>query len=150
MGPRVFLSHITELLAYTGVNALEAHIRGKTPAVDAFVWLHELVYAYPEDNYDGVFAPIVTAFMARIAKLHRYGAVPFVVFDGEPLKGKGANEKRGAIRAQALLQLDEEYIAAVARGEDEDTITANLDVKLLRAANAVKKELVHAVICELR
>ena len=46
MGPKVFLSHIPELLAWSGVNGFEALVRGKTPAVDAYVWLHELVYSY--------------------------------------------------------------------------------------------------------
>ena len=53
MGPKVFLSHIPELLAWSGVNGFEALVRGKTPAVDAYVWLHELVYSYPGENRDG-------------------------------------------------------------------------------------------------
>ena len=150
MVPVVFLPYIKELLRWTGEGGFEARIRGKAPAVDAYVWLHELVYSYAEENYRGNYEPLVAAFLGRITKLHRYGAIPFVVFDGEELKGKKANATRGARRNSALKQLNEEYIAAVARGEDEGAIVAQFDENVLHAANAIKPELVHAVISELR
>ena len=150
MGPKVFLSHIGELLSWTGKSGFEALIRGKRPAVDAFVWLHELVYSYPEENYKGDYEPMVADFMSRVRKLLRYGAVPMVVFDGVHLKGKKANQSRASVRAAALQQLDDTFVAALAAGEEEEEIVASFDTKLLRAANEIKGDFVHAVIAELR
>ena len=63
------------------------------------MWLHELVYSYPGENRDGAYGPIVAAFMARIMKLHRYGAIPFIVFDGAHLDGKQSDASRAKSRA---------------------------------------------------
>ena len=98
MGPKVFLSHIMELIDWTGINGFAARIRGKRPAVDGYVWLHELVYAYAEDNYRDDYEPIVAAFMDRIQKLLHYGALPFIVFDGKHFLGRlqtRSEERRG-------------------------------------------------------
>jgi len=65
MGPVVFLPYIKELLRWTGEGGFEARIRGKAPAVDAYVWLHELVYSYAEENYRGNYEPLVAAFLSR-------------------------------------------------------------------------------------
>ncbi len=150
MGPKVFLSHIMELIDWTGINGFAARIRGKRPAVDGYVWLHELVYAYAEDNYRDDYEPIVAAFMDRIQKVLRYGALPFIVFDGKPLPGKAANKKRGEKRMEALTQLDEEFIRRVANGENETEVVADFDSGVLHAANAIKPDLVRAVIVALR
>ena len=73
------------------------------------------MYSYPGENRDGAYGPIVAAFMARIMKLHRYGAIPFIVFDGAHLDGKQSDASCAKSRADALTQLDEAYVAAVRR-----------------------------------
>jgi len=69
------------------------HYRGKTVAVDGYVFLHrgayacarELVEGEPTDKY-------VTYCLNRVDLLLKHGVIPYIIFDGGPLPNKSDEE----------------------------------------------------------
>ncbi|KAK4056857.1 hypothetical protein OIO90_002107 [Microbotryomycetes sp. JL221] len=85
------------------------HVRefkGKTLAVDAYVWLHRGAYSCPEQLATGQYTTkYVNYAMHRVRMLRHHGVEPFLVFDGGPLPSKSGTEgDRGRRRAEALAR----------------------------------------------
>ncbi|KAG8752882.1 Rad2 nuclease [Serendipita sp. 396] len=81
-------------------------LKGKTLAVDGYVWLHkgaygcsvELVTGKPTTKY-------VDYAMHRVRLLRHYGIEPYLVFDGGPLPAKqGTESERRKKRDEALIK----------------------------------------------
>ncbi|GAA5885587.1 hypothetical protein JCM6882_007484 [Rhodosporidiobolus microsporus] len=86
-----------------------AHVRdwkGKTVAVDAYVWLHRGAYGCAEDLALGKpTTKYVNYAMHRVRMLKYYGVTPMLVFDGGLLPSKmGTEDERERRRADALAR----------------------------------------------
>ncbi|BEI85260.1 hypothetical protein CcaverHIS002_0506610 [Cutaneotrichosporon cavernicola] len=80
--------------------------RGKTLAVDAYVWLHKGAFGCAEDLVKGrKTTKFVDYAMFRVRMLQHHKIRPFVVFDGGPLPAKrGTEDSRAKSRADHLAR----------------------------------------------
>ncbi|KAM0787688.1 hypothetical protein ACM66B_003750 [Microbotryomycetes sp. NB124-2] len=80
--------------------------KGKTLAVDAYVWLHRGAYSCPEQLATGqATTKYVNYAMHRVRMLRHFGVEPYLVFDGAYLPSKsGTEDDRGRRRAEALAR----------------------------------------------
>ncbi|GAA6024160.1 hypothetical protein JCM11491_001019 [Sporobolomyces phaffii] len=100
---------ISGLLPLLKEITVQSHIKewkGKTLAVDAYVWLHRGAYGCAEELATGKpTVKYVNYAMHRVRMLKYYGVTPFIVFDGGLLPSKmgteGDREKR---RNEALAK----------------------------------------------
>lgn len=70
-------------------------LKGKTLAVDAYVWLHKGAYSCAMEMVTGkgTTTRYVDYAMHRIRFMRHHGIEPFVVFDGGPLPAKEGTEQ---------------------------------------------------------
>jgi exonuclease-1 len=73
-----------------------SELKGKTLAVDAYVWLHRGAYGCAMEMVTGKpTTRYVDYAMHRIRFMRHHGVEPYLVFDGGPLPAKeGAEEER--------------------------------------------------------
>ncbi|KAI9222096.1 XPG N-terminal, partial [Blastocladiella britannica] len=71
-------------------------LQGKILAIDASIWLYQLLKAMRDDNGDALDGGALLGFFRRICKLLFWGIKPVFVFDGEapPLKQATMAERR--------------------------------------------------------
>ncbi|GAA5825534.1 hypothetical protein JCM11251_000275 [Rhodosporidiobolus azoricus] len=86
-----------------------AHVmdwKGKTVAVDSYVWLHRGAYGCAEDLALGrPTTKYVNYAMHRVRMLKYYGVTPIMVFDGGLLPSKmGTEDERERRRSEALVK----------------------------------------------
>ncbi|KAK4685930.1 exonuclease 1, partial [Tremellales sp. Uapishka_1] len=127
------------------VNGNIADFKGKTLAVDAYVWLHKGAFGCAEDIVKGKKTTrFVDYAMHRVRMLRHFGITPYIVFDGGPLPAKkGTEVSRAASRAE-YLERARAYEGQGRGKEARDCYTKCLDItpemayqliKALRAEN---------------
>ncbi|CAA7264284.1 unnamed protein product [Cyclocybe aegerita] len=91
-----------EALALRKANSLKSiqvtrhlsEFKGKTIAVDAYVWLHKGLYSCATELATGKKThKYVNYAMHRVRLLKHHGIEPYIVFDGGPLPAKKGTEK---------------------------------------------------------
>lgn len=71
-----------------------SELKGKTLAVDGYVWLHKGAYGCAVELANGrPTTKYVEYSMHRVRLLRYHGIEPFLVFDGGPLPAKQATER---------------------------------------------------------
>ncbi|KDE08346.1 hypothetical protein MVLG_01386 [Microbotryum lychnidis-dioicae p1A1 Lamole] len=102
MGIQGLLGMLKEIQTPTHVS----EYKGKTLAVDAYVWLHRGAYGCAQELATGVTTlKYVNYAMHRVRMLKHYGVTPLIVFDGGYLPSKmGTEEERENRRNEALAK----------------------------------------------
>ncbi|SCV74311.1 BQ2448_6743 [Microbotryum intermedium] len=102
MGIQGLLGMLKEIQTPTHVS----EYKGKTLAVDAYVWLHRGAYGCAQELATGVTTlKYVNYAMHRVRMLKHYGVTPLIVFDGGYLPSKmGTEEERESRRSEALAK----------------------------------------------
>ena len=117
-----------------------SELRGTVAGVDIFTWLHPFAKEVASDVLAGHFTYVARRVLGRLEKMRTKGVIPFVVFDGQKLVGKGlANTARSVTRAKAVARV----AAAKADGRDPDD-------KDLQKAVTVTEPLVRYILASLQ
>ena len=139
MGTTGLLRYLTP---FAMVVNIWVYLSGKTVAVDASVWLHQLCLRYPHEMHAGNHSPVVAAFVKRASDLANSGANLIFVFENRKVAAKAQTDKKRAEKRAAAY-------AALQGCEDSDE-GLDIDEKVLKALLSVTPELVTAVVAELR
>ncbi|WVR04941.1 hypothetical protein IAU60_001953 [Kwoniella sp. DSM 27419] len=139
------ISGLLPLLKEIQVDGHISNFKGKTLAVDAYVWLHKGAFGCAEDLVKGKkTTKFVDYAMHRVRLLRYHGITPYVVFDGGPLPAKKGTE---VSRAKSRVENLDRARAMESQGrwrEARDFYTRCLDItpemayqliKALRAEN---------------
>ncbi|CAK9781518.1 hypothetical protein CC85DRAFT_282659 [Cutaneotrichosporon oleaginosum] len=113
--------------------------RGKTLAVDAYVWLHKGAFGCAEDLVKGrKTTKFVDYAMFRVRMLQHHNIRPFVVFDGGPLPAKrGTEDSRAKSRADHLARA-RSYEAQGRAKDARDAYTKCVDITPEMAYQLIK------------
>ncbi|BGP31765.1 hypothetical protein JCM10296v2_003539 [Rhodotorula toruloides] len=113
--------------------------KGKTVAVDAYVWLHRGAYGCAQDLALGKpTIKYVNYAMHRVRMLKYYGVTPFLVFDGGLLPSKmGTEDEREKRRSDALAK-GNAFLAEGKAGQARECFVKAVDVTPAMAYQLIK------------
>ncbi|BGO91324.1 hypothetical protein NBRC10512_007063 [Rhodotorula toruloides] len=113
--------------------------KGKTVAVDAYVWLHRGAYGCAQDLALGKpTVKYVNYAMHRVRMLKYYGVTPFLVFDGGLLPSKmGTEDEREKRRSDALVK-GNAFLAEGKAGQARECFVKAVDVTPAMAFQLIK------------
>ncbi|BGO99453.1 hypothetical protein NBRC10513v2_003550 [Rhodotorula toruloides] len=113
--------------------------KGKTVAVDAYVWLHRGAYGCAQDLALGKpTVKYVNYAMHRVRMLKYYGVTPFLVFDGGLLPSKmGTEDEREKRRSDALAK-GNAFLAEGKAGQARECFVKAVDVTPAMAYQLIK------------
>ncbi|GAA5878936.1 hypothetical protein JCM16303_007237 [Sporobolomyces ruberrimus] len=135
---------ISGLLPLLKEITVPSHIRewkGKTLAVDAYVWLHRGAYGCAEELATGKpTIKYVNYSMHRVRMLKYYGVTPFIVFDGGLLPSKMGTEGDREKRRTAALAKGNAFLA-----EGKSTHARECFVKAVDVTPAMAYQLIKAL-----
>lgn len=136
---------IQGLLPFLRSIQRESHLqnwRGKTLAIDGYVWLHRGVYHCAQELCLGKpTTKHVDYFMRNIKLLHAFGVTAYVVFDGDHLPSKKLTETDRQNRRRAALANAHRLLAQGDQNKAREEFVKAVDVT---------PQLAHDVILALR
>ncbi|KAK4704526.1 exonuclease 1, partial [Phenoliferia sp. Uapishka_3] len=113
--------------------------KGKTLAVDAYVWLHRGAYGCAEDLAQGKpTVQYVNYSMHRVRMLKHFGITPFIVFDGGLLPSKMGTEGDREKKRSDALKKGNAFLAEGQKGLARDCFVKGVDVTPEMAYQLIK------------
>ncbi|GAA5959865.1 hypothetical protein JCM3765_000626 [Sporobolomyces pararoseus] len=133
---------ISGLLPLLKEITVQKHVRewkGKTLAVDAYVWLHRGAYGCAQDLATGKpTIQYVNYAMHRVRMLKYYGVIPYIVFDGGLLPSKMGTEGDRERRRNEALAKGNALLAEGKANQARDFFVKAVDVTPAMAYQFIK------------
>ncbi|GAA5915634.1 uncharacterized protein JCM6883_000698 [Sporobolomyces salmoneus] len=133
------ISGLLPLLKEITVSSHIKHFKGKTLAVDAYVWLHRGAYGCAEELATGKpTVKYVNYAMHRVRMLKYYGVTPYIVFDGGLLPSKMGTEGDRERRRNEALAKGNAFLAEGKSNQARECFVKAVDVTPAMAYQLIK------------